>query len=166
MKTSIKHRRINSTRRAFLLGATLLSSVLVTGVPAEAASPQSGFADLVAPLWPSVVAIHTVVKSPTGQRFFFASGFIISSSGVIATNQHVAAGASEISVLLPGAADPLPAKPLYVAEYLDFALLKVDAKEPLPAVALGDSDKVRIGDTVLLLGNPLGIGEVTERRCY
>ena len=77
---------------------------------------------------------------------------------MIVTNQHVVAGASELSVLLPGA-DPLPAKPLYVAEYLDFALLKVDAKQPLSAVALGDSDKVRIGDTVMLLGNPLGIGE-------
>jgi serine protease Do len=150
--------RVRTTRRALLLGTALLSSALATSMPTAVASPQSGFADVVAPLLPSVLSVHTVVKSPTGHRFFVGSGFIITPSGVIATNQHVVAGASEISVVLPGT-DPLPAKPLYVAEYLDFALLKVDTEKPLPAVTFGDSDKVRIGDTVVLLGNPLGVGE-------
>ena len=72
MTTPTQTRHIESTRRALLLGAALLSSALVTSVPAAAASPQIGFADLVAPLWPSVVAVRAVVKSPSGDRFFLA----------------------------------------------------------------------------------------------
>jgi serine protease Do len=147
-----------TTRRGMLLSAAILAGTVITRTQAVAASPPPGLADVVAPLLPSIVTVHTEVESPTGRRLFFGSGFIITPSGVIATNQHVVAGASRITVVLPGL-DPLPAKPLYVAEYLDFALLKIDVDKPLPAVTLGDSDKVRIGDTIIVLGNPLGVGE-------
>lgn len=142
--------------RAGLL-AGLLAGVLAI-VPAEAASPPPGLADVVAPLLPSVVSIRTSHESPNGRRFVNGSGFIITPEGLIGTNRHVIEGASVINVSVPGR-DPLPAKPVYIAEYLDFALLKVDPPKPLPAVTLGDSDKMRIGDTVLVLGNPLSVGE-------
>jgi serine protease Do len=150
--------RVSATRRAVLLGGALMAGSLATSLRAAASSPPPDLADRVAPLLPSVVSIRTVIESPTGRQSVVGSGFIITQSGVVATNQHVVVGGSEITVTISGM-DPLRAKPLYVAEYLDFALLKVDADKPLPAVTLGDSDKVRVGDTVMLLGNPLGVGE-------
>jgi serine protease Do len=148
-----------ATRRAVLRSVGLVAAgLLAISARAEATAPPVDLADLTASLLPSVVSISTVVVSPTGLLFFVGSGFILTRSGIIATNRHVAAGASKITVTVPGIG-PLSATPLYVAEYLDFALLKVDATDPLLPVRLGDSDTVRIGDSVLLLGNPLGVGE-------
>jgi serine protease Do len=157
-RTRIAVSAIQPTRRQALCGAALLGALPLMLGRAVAADPPPGLADLVATLLPSVVSIRTVVTSPTGLLSFLGSGFVITPSGIIATNRHVIVGASEITVTVPGL-DPLHATPLYVAEYLDFALLKIDPPNPLPAVTLGDSDTVRIGDTVLLLGNPLGVGE-------
>ena len=89
--------------------------------------------------------------------FFEGAGFVIDPSGLIATNRHVIAGAYEITTIVPGF-PPLSAKPVFISQRLDLAILKVDAGRPLPPVKFGDSDMVRIGDPVLLLGNPLGIG--------
>jgi serine protease Do len=85
------------------------------------------------------------------------SGFIIDPSGLIVTNNHVVANAAEIAVTL---AD----NTTYEAQVIgrdpvsDLALLKIDAKRPLPAAKWGDSGKARVGDWVLAIGNPFGLG--------
>jgi serine protease Do len=85
------------------------------------------------------------------------SGFIIDASGEIATNWHVVVGAYEMVVTF---ADGTHAKAELVnaSPLVDLALLKVSTGHPLPAVKWADSAKVQVGDPVLAIGNPLGIG--------
>ena len=85
------------------------------------------------------------------------SGFIIDPAGYIVTNNHVIEGAEEITVRLQNNTE-YKAKLVGHDPKTDLALLKVDALGPLPAVDWGDSDKARIGDWVLAIGNPFGLG--------
>ena len=85
------------------------------------------------------------------------SGFIIDSTGFIVTNNHVIDGADEISVKLHDNTE-LSAKLIGRDPKTDLALLKVESSKPLPAVQFGDSDKARIGDWVMAIGNPFGLG--------
>jgi serine protease Do len=85
------------------------------------------------------------------------SGFIIDSSGYIVTNNHVVDGAKDIEVTLTDGT-VYPAKVVGTDAKTDLALLKVEAKKPLPFVPFGDSDKMRIGDWVMAVGNPFGLG--------
>ncbi len=85
------------------------------------------------------------------------SGFIIDAAGYIVTNNHVIAEADEVSVILQNDAE-------YQAEVigrdpkLDLALLKIKADKPLPYLKWGNSDSVRVGEWVLAIGNPFGLG--------
>jgi len=85
------------------------------------------------------------------------SGFIIDAKGLIVTNNHVIDDATEIVVSFQNGRD-LPAKLIGRDPKTDVALLKVEPKEPLPYVSFGDSDKARVGDWVLAIGNPFGLG--------
>jgi Do/DeqQ family serine protease len=85
------------------------------------------------------------------------SGVIISADGYILTNHHVIDGAEQIKVELNDNRT-LDAKVVGSDPPSDLALLKIDATN-LPVLALGDSDKVRVGDVVLAIGNPMGIGQ-------
>ena len=85
------------------------------------------------------------------------SGFIIDSSGLIVTNNHVVGHADKIVVSLTNGTR-LPARVIGTDELTDVALIKVEATGPLPAVALGDSRQVEVGDWVLAAGNPFGLG--------
>ncbi len=85
------------------------------------------------------------------------SGFVISADGYIVTNNHVIEGADEIQIEF-FSGEKLDAKLVGTDTKTDIALLKVDAKEPLPFVKFGDSDKMRVGDWVMAMGNPLGQG--------
>ncbi|WP_419730710.1 DegQ family serine endoprotease [Lichenicola sp.] len=89
------------------------------------------------------------------------SGFIIDPSGLIVTNNHVIKGADSITVTLQDNT-VLKARLLGHDDKTDLALLKVDTDHKLPAVAFGDSDKARVGDWVVAIGNPFGLsGTVT-----
>ncbi len=85
------------------------------------------------------------------------SGFIIDATGYIVTNNHVIDGADEINVILQ---DDTTIKATLVGrdEKVDIALLKIVTDHPLVAVPFGDSDKERVGDWVLAIGNPFGLG--------
>lgn len=85
------------------------------------------------------------------------SGFIIDPDGYVVTNNHVIENADEITVIL---SDNTALKATVVGRdsKVDVALLKVDAKRRLPAVAWGNSDKARVGDWVIAIGNPFGLG--------
>ncbi|HEX6013847.1 MAG TPA: trypsin-like peptidase domain-containing protein, partial [Geminicoccaceae bacterium] len=85
------------------------------------------------------------------------SGFVISPDGLVVTNAHVAGGADRITVLLDDGTE-LAGTVKGVDEKTDLALVKVDAGKPLPYVTFGDSSKVRVGDTVIAVGNPFGLG--------
>jgi serine protease Do len=85
------------------------------------------------------------------------SGFIIDPAGYIVTNNHVIEGAEEISVRMQDNTE-LRARIIGYDPKTDLALLKIDAPRPLPYVEWGDSDKARIGDWVLAIGNPFGLG--------
>ncbi|HUO89063.1 MAG TPA: Do family serine endopeptidase [Rhizomicrobium sp.] len=160
--------------------------VVAPVVPVHGA--PSSFADLAAHLLPTVVNIATtqtlkpVASSPglpnippgspladlfkdflgTGRNLprhvtSMGSGFIIDPSGYIVTNNHVISDADQISVTLNDGTT-LPAKLIGRDEKTDLALLKVASKKPLPFAKFGDSDTARIGDWVIAIGNPFGLG--------
>jgi serine protease Do len=85
------------------------------------------------------------------------SGFVIDPSGLIVTNNHVIEDADEITVNFNDGSK-LTAKLLGKDDKTDLALLKVEAPKPLTAVKFGDSDAMRVGDWVMAIGNPFGLG--------
>lgn len=85
------------------------------------------------------------------------SGFIIDPAGYVVTNNHVIDGASTVTVTLGDGTD-LTAEIVGRDDKTDLALLKVSSSTPLPHLAFGDSDKVKVGDWVLAVGNPFGLG--------
>ena len=87
------------------------------------------------------------------------SGFIVDKSGIVLTNNHVVAGADEVIVRLPDNRH-FAARVLGSDPPTDVAVVKIDKPpDDLQAVTLGDSDRVRVGDYVLAIGNPLGMGQ-------
>lgn len=143
---------------------------------------QNSYADLVARVSPAVVTIRSTERSRPAQQFPFmddprfrdffgdrmpqqiprqvqgvGSGVIINADGYILTNHHVVDGALEIRVELTDNRT-FTAKLVGSDPPSDLAVLKIDATG-LPTVPVGDSDKVRVGDVVLALGNPMGIGQ-------
>lgn len=86
------------------------------------------------------------------------SGFVIDPSGLIVTNNHVIEGADEIIVNFTDGTKLKASKILGHDPKTDLALLKVEPKEPLKAVRFGDSSKIRVGDWVMAIGNPFGLG--------
>lgn len=85
------------------------------------------------------------------------SGVIVSKNGYILTNNHVVEGADVLNVTLPDERE-FTARVIGTDPQTDVAVIKVDA-EDLPALTLADSDKMRVGDVVFAIGNPLGIGQ-------
>jgi serine protease Do len=85
------------------------------------------------------------------------SGFVIDPAGYVVTNNHVIEGADEIQVTFTDGTQ-LPAKLIGTDKQTDLALLKVEPTKPLTAVEFGDSDQLRVGDWVIAVGNPFGLG--------
>ncbi|MDT5261645.1 MAG: serine protease Do [Acidobacteriota bacterium] len=157
-----------------------------TGNGANVSVEHNSYADVVARVAPAVVTIRAerIVRAPQQQPFlddpslrdFFGgrapqmqqppretrqhalgSGVVISADGYIVTNHHVVDGAEQITVDFTDRRS-FPAKLVGTDQPSDLAVLKIDAKD-LPVLTLGDSDKVRVGDIVLAVGNPLGVGQ-------
>ena len=107
---------------------------------------------------PAGVMVAASDAPPPGQiKTVVGSGFVIDPAGIIATNWHVVAGAYEIIVNFSDGVST-PATVLSATRVGDIALLKVAVGHKLPAARWGDSDKVQIGDPVVAIGNPLGLG--------
>ncbi|MDD5586127.1 MAG: DegQ family serine endoprotease [Alphaproteobacteria bacterium] len=85
------------------------------------------------------------------------SGFIVDPTGYIVTNYHVIQDADEINVILQDDTN-LAATVVGRDKKTNLALLKVTSKKPLPAISWGDSDKIRVGDWIIAIGNPYGLG--------
>ena len=85
------------------------------------------------------------------------SGFVIDPSGIVITNDHVIAGADQINVTLNDGTR-LKAKIVGIDKKTDLAVLKITPPHPLTAVKFGDSDKLRLGEWVIAIGNPFSLG--------
>jgi serine protease Do len=85
------------------------------------------------------------------------SGFVLQSDGLVVTNNHVVEGSDQITVVLNDGTE-LSAEILGRDPSTDLALLKVEPAQPLPFVRFGDSDALRVGDKVLAIGSPFGLG--------
>ena len=102
-----------------------------------------------------------------GERRALGSGFIVDPRGYIITNNHVVDKADKIFVKLPG--DPentsdqgRPAKVIGVDKDTDIAVIKIDTKDPLPTIKLGNSDGAQVGDWVLAIGSPFGLSKTVS----
>jgi len=163
-----------------------LSLLIILGFNTQSFSkgaPES-FADLAEKLMPSVVNIsttQTVVTNsnpfpfqfPPGSPFedmfkefgapqerkssALGSGFIIEANGIVVTNNHVIQDAEDIIVRVNGDKE-FKAKVIGADPLSDIAVLQLDTKEKFTPVKFGDSDKARIGDWVIAIGNPFGLG--------
>lgn len=97
-------------------------------------------------------------RVPTPRRMVsLGSGFIVDADGYVVTNNHVIEGADDIAVLLDDGTR-LAAAVVGRDAKTDLALLKIEADRPLPYVRFGDSDRVRVGDWIVAVGNPFGLG--------
>ncbi|MBL4756497.1 MAG: DegQ family serine endoprotease [Rhizobiales bacterium] len=147
---------------------------------------QLSFAPLVRQVIPAVVNVYASRRvqqqqrtspfrnDPFFRRFFDGQGFgvpqsrvqsalgsgvIISPTGIIVTNHHVIEGATDIKIVLSDKRE-FAAEVILKDELTDLAVLRVvDADETFPALELGDSDAVEVGDLVLAVGNPFGVGQ-------
>lgn len=173
--------------RALVLCAVLVLGTITASIAAQARPAPDSFADLANKLLPTVVNISTsqTLKAPPQgtmpdlppgspledlfKNFLgpkpnaprhvtsLGSGFIIDPSGYIVTNNHVIEDSDQITVSLQDGTQ-LPARVIGRDVKTDLALLKVTPKKPLSATHFGDSDKARIGDWVIAIGDPFGIG--------
>jgi Do/DeqQ family serine protease len=162
-----------------------VSAAIPAAVVAAPGAPVGSYADLVSAVAPSVVTVRSerMVKPTAGEipfgddpflRRFFGEGFqrgpmvprregglgsgvIVSPDGYILTNNHVINGAQQIKVELSDKR-VLPARLVGSDAPSDLAVLKIEAAG-LPALPVGNSDSVRVGDVVLAFGNPLGVGQ-------
>lgn len=116
--------------------------------------------EIASKVGPATVSVIAEVSygSVYGDSLFESSGsgFIISSDGYIVTNNHVVAGAGDISVVIPGFADPFSAELVGADSQTDVAVLKVESNEQFQFVSLGDSDKIQVGELAVAIGNPFG----------
>ena len=138
----------------------------------------TSYADVVEPVQKTVVSVYSkkivrerVSVNPMLRQFFgdipdqererkeegLGSGVIISPDGYILTNNHVVEGADELKVGLTDDREFI-AKVIGTDPKTDVAVIKIEA-ENLPAITLADSDKLRVGDIVFAVGNPLGVGQ-------
>ncbi len=140
------------TKKLFLIFALFLFQN--QSFAQEVATKQS-LADVVEDLLPSVVTIAITSKVSTNQEF--GSGFIISKDGFVVKNNHVIDEASEITVGL-NSGEKFKAKIVSIDKKTDIAVLKIDADKELKFAKFGDSNKARIGDSVIVVGNPFGLG--------
>lgn len=134
------------------------------GFSGEAGAQFLSFADLAEKLTPSVVNISSFSQSETENgegntplSESLGSGFIIDGNGYIITNNHVVDKAESISITLSDNTKT-EARVIGKDPKTDLALIKIETKRPLNAVKFGDSDKIRVGDWVLAIGNPFGLG--------
>ncbi|HUF56318.1 MAG TPA: Do family serine endopeptidase [Thermohalobaculum sp.] len=94
---------------------------------------------------------------PPGPRNALGSGFVFEADGYVITNNHVVEGADEVKVRFEND-EEYPAEVIGLDPATDLALLKIEAEDDLPYVELGSSDGVRVGERVMAVGNPFGLG--------
>ncbi len=154
---------------------------IAPGAPAATGRAQASYADAAKKALPSVVHIftrkdmkvprHPLFDDPLFRRFFgdqmpnesrrqsgLGSGVIVSPDGYILTNNHVVEAADEIEVALHNG-QKFAARVVGTDPDSDLAVLRIETGTPLPAVTLAAAEALRVGDVVLAIGNPFGVGQ-------
>ena len=174
------HLRVGAFVIAALLGLLPFGAAAQERVaPPSAAALQFSYAPIVKRVAPAVVNVYAArvienrnpfLNDPLFRQFFGAvpreqvqrslgSGVIIDPSGLVVTNYHVIEGASEVKVALADKRE-FDAQIVLKDERSDLAVLRLkDAKERFPALEFGDSDALQVGDVVLAIGDPFGVGQ-------
>jgi Do/DeqQ family serine protease len=150
-------------------------------LPFGRAEIQLSFAPLVKETAPAVVNVYASqqlrqTRSPfEGDPFFeqffggqappraqssLGSGVLVDPSGIVVTNYHVIRDADEVKVATADGRE-FASKVLLKDASLDLAVLKIDSDKPFPVIPIGDSDALEVGDLVLAIGNPFGVGQTT-----
>lgn len=167
---------------ALALAALTACSFLSCGTPGLASSPpeqaaplaqDASIPDVVDRVSPAVVSIYSTrpvaVVTPydlpfggtRGEQQSLGSGAIVASDGIILTNNHVVDHGRDIRIVLADRRE-FVAKVVGTDRKTDLAVLRIDAKN-LPVLPFGDSSKIRVGETVIAVGNPLGVGQTVSR---
>ncbi len=168
-----------SRRRALLAGLLVVPAMPLIGCGSQAVAQRGSllpdFADLAERVLPAVVNIAVQSETTTVppefrgtpfERYFrgrrertqgAGSGFVIDPTGYIVTNNHVVGSATRVTVSLQNGTE-MPARVVGTDELMDLAVLKVEPRQPLPAVPWGASGSMRVGQWVLAAGNPFGLG--------
>ena len=170
---------MNTMIKSFLIIASLAVSAPVLAqelpfagdrvVPESQVEMQLSFAPIVREAAPAVVNVYTSRTVQQRVSFFsrrtrereqnsLGSGVIVDASGVIVTNNHVVQGANELRVVLADRRE-FEAQILLTDEASDLAILKVDTDEPLPVLPFDNVGDGEVGDLVLAIGNPFGVGQ-------
>jgi Do/DeqQ family serine protease len=180
MDRMFKRACLTATALIMLAPATLHAQDTKT-VPSSHTQMQLSFAPLVKQTAGAVVNVYAermvqrraspFAGDPFFEQFFgqqlpnrsekqssLGSGVILAANGLVVTNNHVIEGADEIKVALADGRE-FASKILLKDDRLDLAVLKIDSKEQFPALSLGNSDAVEVGDLVLAIGNPFGVGQ-------
>jgi Do/DeqQ family serine protease len=168
--------------KSFFLAVLATPAFAASVVPQSMPQVQLTFAPIVKRVAPAVVNVYArsveqaqvnpLFNDPLFRQFFGASpefqkrvqqslgsGVIVRSDGMIITNNHVVAGGQDIVVALSDKRE-FKAKVLQADPRTDLAVLKIDTHgEKLPSIAFGDSDRVQVGDIVLAIGDPFGVGQ-------
>lgn len=148
-------------------------------VPFGREEVQLSFAPLVKQTAPAVVNVYAsqtakVVSPFDGDPFFeeffgrsqpraqssLGSGVLVDPTGVVVTNFHVVKNADQVKVAMADGRE-FDSKVLLKDETLDLAVLKISSDKPFPVIAIGDSDALEVGDLLLAIGNPFGVGQTT-----
>ncbi|TCQ28506.1 Do/DeqQ family serine protease [Rhizobium sp. PP-CC-3G-465] len=149
-------------------------------VPESRADMQMSFSPLVKQTANAVVNVYAeklvesrspLADDPFLQQFFgqrmpnrsekqssLGSGVIVGADGIVVTNNHVIEGADDIKVALADGRE-FESKVVLKDDRLDLAVLKIEGNVPFQTIPLGDSDSVEVGDLVLAIGNPFGVGQ-------
>ena len=170
MTTSLRvSRPIGTHFRDLILVALLLAAFPLCGACAAALPTcDQPIADQFERISPAVVTITGQSINPYRRQgrvtHAIGSGFIIDAKGLVLTNSHVAFGRQSLTVTLDDGT-VVPARVLGADPIFDIAVLEIPKpdKGTLPTVPTGDSDKIRVGEDVIAIGNPLGLGQTVTR---
>ena len=168
-----------------LLGASAFADTVQRAAPQSPAQVRLSFAPVVKKVAPAVVNVYAsrvetmprnpLFDDPIFRRFFggegsdnqrvqkaLGSGVIVDRSGLVVTNYHVIEGMTEVKVALPDKRE-LEAKIVLRDPRMDLAVLRLAGDENFPVLELGDSDGLEVGDFVIAIGDPFGVGQTVTQ---
>ena len=168
-----------------LLGASAFADTVQRAAPQSPAQVKLSFAPVVKKVAPAVVNVYAsrvetmprnpLFDDPIFRRFFggegsdnqrvqkaLGSGVIVDRSGLVVTNYHVIEGMTEVKVALPDKRE-LEAKIVLRDPRMDLAVLRLAGDENFPVLELGDSDGLEVGDFVIAIGDPFGVGQTVTQ---